>query len=336
MTAPQPITTTSLKGAHLTGPGPAGVQRVLIALALGALVYGALGLRRGSEVQFMAAYLVSFVFYLTLSLGGLFFVLLHHLTGARWSIVLRRLAESLSLMLVLMFLLFLPLLGWLPFLYPWAGKVTDPVLLQKTAWLNPPLFALRSFVYFGVWIALATALYQRSRRQDSGDPTATLALSMRRLSAPGMLLFAVTITFAAFDWIMSLDAHWYSTVLGVYLFSGTAVAVYAAIVLIALALRAAGWLEGFVTVEHFHDLGKLLFAFVIFWAYIAFSQMMLIWYGNLPEETAWYAQRWHPPFWHGVSWLLLVGHFLLPFLFLLPRTVKRARRCWRWRPPGCC
>lgn len=323
MTADRPLPTSPMReGTRLSGPAPAGVQRTLIALALACLVFGVLGLRRGAMEQFMAAYLVTFLFYLSLSLGALFFVLLHNLTGARWSIVLRRLAESMASLLPLLLLLFLPMLGWLPQLYPWAGKVTDPVLLKKTAWLNPPLFAIRAIIYFGVWIALATALHRRSLRQDGGDGLA-LSESMRRISAPGMLLFAVTITFAAFDWIMSLDAHWYSTILGVYFFAGAAVAIYASLILLALALQAGGWLRGLVTVEHFHDLGKMLFAFVVFWAYIAFSQMMLIWMGNLPEETAWYAQRWHPPFWHGVSWLLLIGHFLLPFLLLLPRTVKR-------------
>lgn len=311
-------------GFRLTGTGPEALRRGLIALAVGLLAFGAMGLHDGAT-RFMHAYLVAFTYFLTLSLGGLFFVMVHHLTGARWSIVLRRLAESLAVLFPLLFVLFLPILGWLSSLYPWADPhavLADQVLQKKTIWLNPPFFILRAFIYFSVWTALALRLYHLSLRLDeTGDPE--LLLSLRRLSAPGMLIFAVTITFAAFDWLMSLDAHWYSTIYGVYLFAGAAIAIYAVLILVALALDAAGQLGDSVTVEHFHDLGKLLFAFVIFWAYIAFSQMMLIWMGNIPEETAWYARRWHPFAWKAVCLFLIVCHFLLPFLGLLPRTVKR-------------
>lgn len=310
---------------RLKGDGSESLQRGLIALAIGCLAFCAVGLSRGSLRHFMLAYLTSVIYYLTVSLGALFFLLLHHLTGARWSIVLRRLAESLAMLFPLLLALFIPILGWLPILYPWANPrvaAADRLIREKAAWLNPPFFGARALLYFGVWIALATLFYRLSLRQDrTGAPGA--GGIMRRLSAPGMLLFAVTVTFASFDWIMSLDPHWYSTIFGVYLFAGAAVAIYASLILLALALGAAGQLGRAVTIEHFHDLGKMLFAFIIFWAYIAFSQMMLIWMGNLPEETVWYARRWHPPFWQGVSWLLLAGHFVLPFLFLLPRTVKR-------------
>jgi hypothetical protein len=148
---------------------------------------------------------------------------------------------------------------------------------------------------------------------------------MRRWSAPGMLLFALTITFASFDWVMSLDPRWYSTIFGVYFFSGAVLAVLAVLILVAMIANRSGAIGRAITVEHTHDLGKLLFTFVIFWAYIAFSQLLLIWMGNIPEETAWYAQRWRPPFWHAVSWALFLGQFALPFLFLLPRAVKRNR-----------
>lgn len=340
-TTPTNLDTPALGGVRLTGRGPEALQRGLIALALAALAFSFLGLRGGGASHFMLAYVTSFTFYLTLSLGGLFFVLMHHLTGARWSIVLRRLAESFAMLLPLCLLLFLPVLGWLPHLYRWANPAqvaADPVLQAKAAYLNAPFFILRALLYFAVWIGLAMAFYRRSTRQDAAataDPEfnpqsairnpQSLGDSMRRISAPGTLLFAFTITFAAFDWLMTLDARWYSTIFGVYLFAGSAVAIYAVLILTALALNATGYLQGAITVEHYHDLGKLLFAFVVFWAYIAFSQLLLIWMGNIPEETLWYGHRWHPPFWRAVSWLLIFGHFALPFLFLLPRTVKRTR-----------
>ena len=356
-TIPEPSTNVHLT---LKGPGPEALQRGTIALAIACLAFSAMGVRQGGAPHLMRVYLVSFTFFLTLSLGGLFFVMIHHLTGARWSIVVRRLAEALAMLLPFCLLLFIPILGWLPYIYEWAdphAAAADPLIRAKAAYLNAPFFTLRALMYFGVWIGLATAFYRLSVRQDgeAGYPLAKGAdedvrgpsdhpqfairnpqsggvadgdvrapgHNMRRLSAPGMLLFAVTLTFASFDWIMSLDAHWYSTIFGVYIFAGAAVAVYAALILAALALGDR--LAGAVTIEHYHDLGKLLFAFVVFWAYIAFSQMLLIWMGNIPEETVWYGRRWHPPFWHAVSWLLIIGHFVLPFLFLLPRTVKRTR-----------
>lgn len=276
------------------------------------------------------SYLVAFMFYTTISLGALFFVMLHHLTGARWSVVLRRLGEGLMMNFTIMLVLFIPVLIRIPRLYEWADPAkaapqASALIHIKSSYLNPTFFTVRALFYFAVWITLAWILYRRSILQDkTGDPA--LGESMRRWSAPGMLLFAFTVTFAAFDWVMSLDAAWYSTIFGVYVFAGAVLAGLATIILVSLAVGTSSPAMGrAITVEHLHDLGKLLFAFVIFWAYIAFSQMMLIWMGNLPEETAWYARRWQAPGWRTVSILILVGHFALPFLFLLPRAIKRNR-----------
>ncbi len=274
------------------------------------------------------SYLVAFMFYLSISLGALFFVMLHHLTGARWSIVLRRVAEVLMMNNWLMLVLFIPILLWLPTLFEWARpleQATNPELLaHKRPYLNPEAFGARAIVYFGAWIGLTT-LYWRNSLAHDVTGRHQLLQTLRRWSAPGMIIFALTLTFASFDWLMSLDPYWFSTIYGVYYFAGSALAIMATLILVALGLGAAGAMRGAVSVEHFHDLGKLLFGFVVFWAYIAFSQMMLIWMANIPEETFWFFHRWEAPGWQAWSWFLVIGHFIAPFIFLLPRTVKRTR-----------
>jgi hypothetical protein len=280
----------------------------------------------GSPAQFFHSYLVSFLFFLSLALGGLFFVLLHFLTRAGWSVVVRRAAEQVAATLPLFLILFLPLLLGLEHLYKWTRPeaiAADPLLAHKTPWLESSFFTGRSLLYLALWGFLGWWYYRQSRRQDQMGAHA-ITRRMQTVSGPAMILFAVTVTLASFDWVVSLDAHWYSTIFGVYFFSGSAVGIFALLILIFLGLQRAGRLAGVVTWEHFHDLGKLLFAFVVFWAYIAFSQFMLIWYANIPETTLWYGARWGPG-WQPLSLLLAAGHFGLPFLLLLSRDVKRRR-----------
>ncbi len=274
--------------------------------------------------RLLGSYLVSFAFLLTISLGALFFVLLHHLCRAGWSVTVRRLAEGMAGNVQLMALLAIPIVLGMPQLYHWSHRdvvAADPVLAGKSAYLNPGFFVVRLVVYFAVWTVLARFLLSRSVEQDaSGDPGLTLRLE--RWSAPGMLLFALTVNFASFDLLMSLDPHWFSTIFGVYVFSGAVVGFLALMPVALLWLQRQGKLSHSVTQEHYHDLGKMLFAFVVFWAYIAFSQYMLIWYANLPEEAHWYLKR-QSGGWAWVSLTLLFGHFLVPFLFLLSRVPKR-------------
>lgn len=313
--------------------GPGGSPHARIALGLGiATLIGAIAAMfsmRSAETlkHFQFAYLVAYCFCLSIALGGLFFVLLQHLTGARWSVVLRRLAESVMLNLDLMALLFVPILFWIPSLYKWANPeyvAGDPLLQWKQPYLNVPFFIGRMIFYFVVWNLLARFFYRNSVRQDaSGDPA--LTLKMRKWSAPSMLLFALTITFFAFDVIMTLDPHWFSTIFGVYFFGGSFLAFLAALVILSNLVLLSGAVGKAITAEHFHDVGKLLFAFVVFWTYIAFSQLLLIWMANIPEETLWYIHRWQSPGWRAASWVLLFGHFVIPFFFLLPRTIKRNR-----------
>ena len=314
--------------------GPASRRLGGAALVVGLVGLGAgLGLgwfRDDGLAYFFHAYLVNYCFFLSLSLGGLFFVLVEHVTRAGWSVTVRRMAELLGANMLWLAVLFLPivvpvLLGNSS-LYPWndaAAVAGDRLLEQKTPYLNGPFFGIRCLLYFFVWWYLARFYLERSLRQDaSGDPG--LTVEMERRSPVAILLFAGTVTFASFDWLMSLEPAWFSTIFGVYFFSGVVVGGLATLILTAMALQAAGKLTDSITTEHYHDLGKLLFAFVVFWGYIAFSQYMLIWYANIPEETVWYLVRQTGP-WVGVSLVLLFGHLLIPFFGLLSRGVKRCK-----------
>ena len=207
-------------------------------------------------------------------------------------------------------------------IFAWATDDADPVIVAKQGYLNRPFFILRTAGYFSVWIGLALVFRRRSLGQDSGAVGEGLG-SLRQLSAPGMILLALTATFAAFDWIMSLDPHWYSNIYGVYFWAGSISSSLSVITLLALWARTRPGMERVITVEHLQDLGKLHLGFVCFWAYIAFSQYLLIWYANIPEETAWFVQRSRGG-WGEVSIALACGHFLVPFLVLLPRRAKRS------------
>ncbi len=276
------------------------------------------------SAAFYPAYLIAFVYWLTLALGALFFVMLQHLTGAAWSVTSRRVAETMTLTVPLAAVLFLPIAFGLPHLYEWArpeAVAADPLLQTKQAYLNPEWFHLRAAICLGIWSVWATILYRNSVKQDDGG-TLELTRSAAKWSAPGMILLALTVSLASFDWLMSLDPHWFSTMFGVYIWAGSGLAGFAAITLILLAFRRMGILRASVNHEHYHDLGKWLFALTVFWAYIAFCQYMLIWYGNMPEETVWYHVRTAGT-WRWVGALLVVGQFFVPFLVLMSRAAKR-------------
>ncbi|PKK83136.1 MAG: hypothetical protein CVT49_10020 [candidate division Zixibacteria bacterium HGW-Zixibacteria-1] len=295
-----------------------------------ALVIGVIGLALSivgyfvDTAQFYHSYLTAFVYWLLIGLGGLFFSMLHHLVGAKWSVVIRRFTENLAMIVPFMIIFFIPIIFGLHDLYHWSHSdvVADDALLQgKSGYLNVPFFIIRAVVYFLIWFTICRILCGASLQQDRGH-SEVLAGRMRIVSAPGTILFALTITFASFDWLMSLDAHWYSTIFGVYIFSGALLAMLSFITFVILRLKSRGILEGSITGEHYHDLGKLIFAFTIFWGYMAFSQYFLIWYGNIPEETIWFLHRWTGT-WKTVSLILVFGHFIIPFFILFPQTPKR-------------
>jgi len=303
--------------------GSDAIQIRVLIIGIAALLLSAIGLFTNAE-QFYFSYLTAFVYWFTIAIGGLFFTLLGHITGAVWSIVLRRIAEVLGLLLLPLAILFIPILFGMHELFHWsdAAVVAHDALLQKKAsYLNLPFFIVRAIFYFTLWFFLTRTLYKNSVQQDHATDGTALAEKLRRISAPGTILFALTLTFASFDWIMSIDAHWFSTMFGVYIFSGSYLAVIAFLIIFLQYFRQQRILTDIVTREHFHDLGRLLFTFVIFWAYIAGAQYFLIWYANIPEETVWYLHRWEGS-WKYVSLFIIAFHFVIPFIFLLFRATK--------------
>jgi hypothetical protein len=303
-------------------------------LAVGVVLIAAAWATGGHD--FYHSYLVGYMGVLGICLGALFFVMIQHITRAGWSVTVRRLAENTAWALPVMALLFVPIfVGFDDLYHHWAHAnmdaqhqplpTTDPkydaILAGKAGYLNKPFFIVRVVIYFAIWIGLAWFFRSNSLKQDeTGDPAISLKLS--RVAAPGLFLFALSITFAAFDWIMSLDPHWFSTIFGITYFAGGLMAFFAFTILLARWLGKQGYLKEAITTEHYHDLGKFMFTFVVFWTYTNFSQYMLIWYANLPEETRWFADRAEHG-WLAVGTILILGHFLVPFAFLMSRHVKR-------------
>jgi hypothetical protein len=282
-----------------------------------------------SPERFWANWLLWFLFVLTIGLGSLFIVALGHLVGARWSVPIRRAPERLSGLVVLAAPMALIALLSLPVLYPWARPegALHPAIAGKAPWLNVPFFAIRVVVCFALWGLAYRILVGGSMKQDqTKDPA--FSVRARRFAPAFMVIFALTITLVAFDWISSLEPEWYSDIFGVYLFAGTFLAGLGASALVVIYLVEHGRLPG-VTNDHLYNLGGFMFAFTVFWSYIGFAQYLLMWYGNMPEEIFWYKQRIEGP-WLNVVLLLAVVHFLVPFFALVPRGRKGDPRGLRW------
>jgi hypothetical protein len=298
--------------------GAVGVIGLGAALAIG-------GLLNDNMRSFWFSFLLAYVFLAMISLGGLFFVLIKHLTRSTWSIVVRRIAEISAATLLVLFILGLVFMhfGGARAVFPWwAGTGTDHLLQHKEVFLNWKFFLVRYFIYFGTWLGLSFYFLNNSVKQDnSGDPWITKRMWVT--SAPAMVAYALTVTFFSFDFLMSLAPHWFSTIFGVYIFAGNVTTFMATLTLISLGLQRSGRLRQAITIEHYHDMGKLMFAFTFFWSYIAFSQFMLIWYGNLPEETGWYHVRWDSESWRAWTIGLMFVKFAIPFCGLLSRWVKK-------------
>lgn len=297
-----------------------------------ALVLGGVGLAASAAGwaldadRFYMAWLVAIVYWLTIALGALFFVMLQHVTGAVWSVVVRRIAEAMTTALPFLLVLFVPLVFGMHTLFHWShaeAVAHDPILQWKSGYLNVPFALVRLAVYFGVWILLGWWLNRHSLAQDrDGDPMHTV--SMRKISAGGMFLYAFSSTFFAFDWLMSLNPHWYSTIFGVYVFAAGFLATLALMTVYTLRLSGKGDLHQYITADHIHDFGRLLFAFTVFWTYIAGAQYYLIWYANIPEETVWFLTRWEGS-WKPFSIALILLHFAVPFVTLAFHRMKRTR-----------
>ena len=290
----------------------------------------------GLQERLWHAYLLSYFFFLLLPLGGLFFISIQHATGAGWSVTVRRLSEALTAYLPMALILTLPLIYGAFSLYDWldADKIAkDPLLAHKSPYLNLPFFIIRLAVFFGGWIFFARKLVSFSLNQDKDGDVKWTKKSVK-YSVIFLLFFALSLSLISVDLLMSLDAHWFSTIFGVYVFAGVFQSIFAILILFSawLIKQDKAKYKDLINENHLHDLGKFLFAATIFWAYIAFSQYMLIWYANLPEETTFFISRSQGT-WAFVSISLIVFKFILPFLFLLPRWVKRK---WETMIPAAC
>jgi hypothetical protein len=316
-----PLPSDAMAGAQRAGLIIGGVGLVI---AVAALLLGT------APAQFFRAYLVGFMFCLAIALGSLAITMIHHLTSGGWGMVARRPLEAASRTLPLMALLFVPIaiFGLEP-LYLWArpdAVAADPILQMKRAYLNVPFFLARAALYFIIWLGLSITLNRWSAEQDAvGLRPIGAERRFRLVSAGGLLLYALTITFASIDWVMSLDPYWFSTIFGILFMGGQGLAALAFVIIVLTSVRDLPPLAGVIKPLHFHDLGKLMFAFVMLWAYFSFSQFLIIWSGNLPEEIPWFIERMRGV-WGFVAILLIVVQFAAPFLLLLSRDLKRNAR----------
>lgn len=350
--------------------GSTWAQAWKMAAALG--VVGALVAGFGYTVdprRFAFSYLMGFVTVLTMAFGSTFLVLIQHLTGAGWSVTVRRVSEFFIAGIVVIPLLALPNLLSLGELYPWWTQAVahaqehdhdhdhaghdhaaggdahghdaaghdeaahgaahtpqhaqhEATVAKKAAYLNPTFFFIRAVLYLLAWLWLATKLFGYSTAQDAnGDPSWTVKL--QRVAPAATVVFALSLSFAGFDWVMAMQPEWYSTMFGVRIFAASAVLGFALNILVSLGLHKTGVTKGAVTVEHFHDLGKLMFGFLVFWAYISFSEFFLIWYAAIPEETGYYHFRWDEPWWRAISISIVVVKFIVPFFLIMSRNAKR-------------
>ena len=335
------------KEAKITSPivslSDGYVRTVPVALVVAAVGIVLSVILSGGPTRFMYAYLANFAFLLSICLGCLFFVIIMHLTRAGWSVTLRRIAELYAMCTLPMAILFLPILitvlAGQDTLYPWVDggwsvhqggealanvpvEQLPPLEQMKAGFLNVSFFTIRWIVYFAIWGTMAGFFLFTSLRQDREGGIA-LTHRMQAISAPAMIIFAATIVFSSFDLEMSLEPFWFSTMFPVYFFAGGILAALATITLTALWLQRTGRVTDEINVEHYHDMGKLMHGFIVFWGYIAFSQFLLIWYANIPEETFWYDIRINQPGWKTLTYVLLIGHLFIPFLALMGRTVRR-------------
>lgn len=313
-------------------PYQGGRKLLRLSAAAGAagLAVTALGGALSDPRRALHAYLVAFVYWLGIALGALILLGAFHASNARWPVVLRRFLEHVTQVIPLFVLLFVPIALGRAHLFPWVDPHAAPAgmahaIEHKLPWLNVPFFLARAALYFASWIAVAHFLRAWSVRQDSAGGV-TLTRWQRRLGAGSLPLLALTLTFAAFDWMMSLDPRFFSTIFGVYWFAGSFVAVFAVTILAATATRADPTQFGaHMNTDHFHSLGKFLLAFTAFWAYVAFSQFMLIWIANVPEEVPWYILRIEGG-WRAVGAFLALFHFVVPFFLLTNKGITRQPR----------
>jgi hypothetical protein len=295
-------------------------SRALIAGGVG-LAVCALGFLLDRD-HFFRSWLIAYLLFLGIALGSMALLMIQHLSGGAWGIF-RRIFEASARTLPLMALLFLPIVLGMGTLYPWTHEdhvQADEILRHKAVYLNPGFFLLRALIYFAGWILIAWTLTRWSRRQDEGDMSVNLRLQY--LSGGGLVFYAFAATFASIDWIMSINPHWYSTLFGFIFVGGQGLSALAFTIVVSTFLVRVAPMASLLKPSHFHDLGKLSLAFVMLWAYFNFSQYMLVYAANIVEEIPYFISRISGG-WQYLAVFLVVFHFVVPFLLLLSRDLKR-------------
>jgi hypothetical protein len=299
-------------------------QRGLI-IGIVALLAGAVGAVMNLD-QFFRSWLVGVLFVLSFALGSLALLMLQHLSGGQWGLVARRVFEAATRTLPVVALLFIPVMFGLPRIFEWArpeAVAANHVLQMKAPYLNGQFFIARAIVYFAFWLACVWVLNKWSAAQDRGEGVTKIdSIRFRRVSAPGLVFLVITVTLASVDWVMSLEPEWFSTIFGLLTVVGYGLTALAFTITVLAMIDRDHTAGAFLTSRHFHDLGKLMLAFVMLWAYLSFSQFLIIWSGNLPEEIPWYVARIRGS-WGAVAIALVVGHFALPFSLLLSANLKK-------------
>jgi hypothetical protein len=275
----------------------------------------------GGMQQFLRSYLVGFWLWMGAGAGCLLILMTQYLTGGAWGVVIRRPLEAGSKTLYAFVFLFLPLLIWAPDLYNWIHMQNEPVIRAKSLYLNVPFLWVRWVIYGVVWLGLVTLLNKWSLLEDKTKST-KYSILLEKLSAPGVVAFFFTMTFCAVDYMMVLEPRWFSTVYGFMIIMGQCLTAMAIMIAVLTILVRFAPMDHAITKRHLHDLGKLLFALVMLWAYMNFAQLLITWSANLPEEVIWYIKRWNGG-WGWVGLILLLGHFCLPFLLLLSQDLKK-------------
>lgn len=319
-------------GASLSKAG-VGIAVVFLGISFILTMAGSADVTAGHEskwARFFYAYVIGWTYIFTICIGCLWLVMLHHLCRGRWATAVRRIAEAVSCAMPIVFaaglVFIIPLLAGYKDLYYWAhpdahNHELNHHLQHKLGWLSPEFFSARFIIYGVIFTGMAQYFHKKSKEQDeSGDPK--ISETMRIASGPLMILYALATCFIAFDILMSMAPKWFSTIYGVNFWGSACVGGFAALGLLVLGIQRSGRLTRSIGADHYHDIGKWMFAFTFFWAYTAFSQFMLQWYGNMPEETHWYKYRLFGE-WQWVSIAMLVGFWAFPFVFLLSRWTKR-------------
>lgn len=301
---------------------PANLYRIGIALLVIGIVLGVVSFLT-DNLRASFNYLISYSFMISIGVGSLFLIALEYVAGADWSVPFRRIVEFFAAIVPFLAILVLPLLFNLHDIFHWShpeAVANDEILQGKAPYLNVTFFIVRVFVLIGIWSLFYFVFIRNSKKQDETADQNLTKINIR-ISAIFIPFFAISITLSAIDWLMSVEPHWFSTIFGVYFFSGSVIAALAAATIAAVKLKENGYFHSKITDEHLFSFGALLFAFVNFWAYIAFSQYLLIWYADLPEETFWFLQKWEGS-WAVFSIILIVIHFIVPYAMLLSQPSK--------------